>query len=132
MSVCVGPVPSEHQFRGGRQLSLERHVALCVSALCAQPFSAMADLALFRELRFRGFPYGTDSLLNVCSWATSIGHSCLDDFQKDVRLDSLAGASAVAPNVLRYIEDVLKAYSCVSWLCVAASLLVIGTPCWSG
>jgi len=37
MSVCVGPVPSEHQFRGGRQLSLERHVALCVSAMCAQP-----------------------------------------------------------------------------------------------
>ena len=69
----------------------------------------MADFALFRELRFRVFPYGNDSLLNVCSWATSIGHSCLDGFQKDVRLDSLAGAGAVAPKVLRYIEDVLKA-----------------------
>ena len=93
---------------------LERHVAFSASVPCVKPFSAMSNPALFRELRFRGFPYGCDSLLNVCSWATSIGHSCLDDFQKGVRLDSLAGADAVAPNVLRYIEDVLKACSCVS------------------
>ena len=95
----------------------------CLYLICVRSPSLRCQTLRFFANCDLGFSYGCDSLLGVCSWATSIGHSCLDDFQKDVRLDSLAGAGAVAPNVLRYIEDVLKAYSCVSWF-VRGSLSV--------
>ena len=74
----------------------------------AAAWRKMEGIALHRELRFRGFPYGSESLRSVCVWATSIGHSCLDDFHEGEALASKAGAGAFNPNVLRYIEDVLK------------------------
>ena len=68
----------------------------------------MENTALHRELRFRGFPYGSESLRSVCTWATSIGHCCLDDFHEGVPLASKEGVGAINPNMLRYFEDVLK------------------------
>ena len=93
--------------------------------MCAEAWRKMEGIALHRELRFRGFPYGSESLRSVCVWATSIGHSCLDDFHEGEALASKAGAGAFNPNVLRYIEDVLKVFA----LCIVFG--VVGLLCVS-
>ena len=68
----------------------------------------MEGSALYRELRFRGFPYGAVALRDVCTWATSVGHICLDDFRVGEPLASMVGADAIESKILLYMDDVLE------------------------
>ena len=106
------------------------HVSACAMSVCVAVWHKMEALALHRELRFRGFPYGPDALKNVCTWATSIGHKCLDDFRVGEPLVSMAGADAIESKILRYIDDVLKVVLCSGkmLLAVRCSYGFKGTP----
>ena len=106
------------------------HVSACAMSVCVAVWHKMEALALHRELRFRGFPYGSDALRSVCTWATSIGHNCLDDFRVGEPLVSMVGADAIESKILRYIDDVLKVLSCSGKILLAVrnSYGFKGTP----
>ena len=65
----------------------------------------VACRALYRELRFRGFPYGTELLQQFCGWASELGFCCLGDFLKHMKLLTLMGA-----NLQRVFNDLIYLY----------------------